>query len=131
MRISDWSSDVCASDLRLTGAGEVVATLAGSCGDHQGSLDVSRAVRVESLLLQAGALERVESLAPVIWAALAAGAEVGSAEVPSSLLTVSGSVDAPCPPLRSSAPPASEALPLLSDPVLPPTRGALSHIHWP
>src|SRR3546814_11564370 len=50
------------AEARLTGAGEVVATLAGSCGDHQGSLDVSRAVRVESLLLQAGALGRVEKV---------------------------------------------------------------------
>src|SRR3546814_20657931 len=118
MRISDWSSDVCASDLRLTGAGEVVATLAGSCGDHQGSLDVSRAVRVESLLLQAGALERVESLAPVILAALAAGAAVGSAEVPSSLWPGPGSVVAPSLAIRYWRSPHSETLPPPSDTVL-------------
>src|SRR3546814_215112 len=107
------------AEARLTGADVVVATLAGSRDNRQGSLDVARAARIESLLLQAGALGRVESLAPVAWAASAAGAEVDLAdEAPNSLWTISTSADAPSLAIRYRAPLDSEAVALLADAVL-------------
>src|SRR3546814_5092806 len=97
MRISDWSSDVCSSDL-------------------------------ESLLLQAGALGRVESLAPVAWAASAAGAEVDFAdEAPNSLWTISTSANAPSLAIRYRTPLDSEAAALLADAVLRAIAGLLAN----
>src|SRR3546814_2225112 len=118
MRISDWSSDVCSSAL---------ATLVSPLGNRQGGLHVTRAARVESLLLQTGALGRVESLAPVAWAASAAGAEVDFAdEAPSSLWTISTSANAPSLAIRYRAPLDSEAAALLADAVLRAIAGLLA-----
>src|SRR3546814_18788808 len=84
------------AEARFTGADVVVATLVSPLGNRQGGLHVTRAARVDSLLLQTGALGRVESLAPVAWAASAAGDEVDFAdEAPISLVTISKSTNAP------------------------------------
>src|SRR3546814_82506 len=116
------------AEARLTGADVVVATLVSPPGNRQGGLHVTLAARVESLLLQTGALGRVESLAPVAWAASAAGAEVDFAdEAPSSLWTISTSANAPSLAIRYRAPLDSEAAALLADAVLRAIAGLLAN----
>src|SRR3546814_5669945 len=58
MRISDWSSDVCSSDLfsiagRRIGPSEPPYVIAEMCGNHNG--DIGRALRILEAAKQAGA----------------------------------------------------------------------------
>src|SRR3546814_19673752 len=49
MRISDWSSDVCSSDLETYGALDIAFANAGIIGDMGGIFDFDPAARAETL----------------------------------------------------------------------------------
>src|SRR3546814_20205804 len=58
MRISDWSSDVCSSDLMAFESGALDATIAAAAGDNTALMAELRATFVESARRQLDLLRR-------------------------------------------------------------------------